>query len=314
MSSDVAFRKELANLRRENERLNERLSQLSRLSHRVCSSLELSVALQDIVDSACDLTGARYGALGVFDESGRIETFVTYGLTADERERLGDLPRGLGLLGLLKDEQRLLRMADLSKHPRSVGFPPHHPPMKSFLGAPLTLGESSLGNLYLTEKMGAEEFTIEDEDALVLFASHAALAINRVKQYEALEEERRRLESLVRLSPAGVLMIEAGTGRIITANREAERILGSSYRNSGVIEGHELFSAQAQDITDHGAEPPIYRAIVRGEMVRAEEIVLATADGRPIPTVVSAAPIYDEQARDCRGGIDNPGHIPAGRS
>ena len=123
MSTDVAFHKELANLRRENERLNQRLRQMSSLSGRISSSLELSVALQDIVDSACDLTGARYGALGVFDESGRIETFVTYGLTADERERLGDLPRGLGLLGLLQHEQRLLRIADLSNHPGPWGFP-----------------------------------------------------------------------------------------------------------------------------------------------------------------------------------------------
>ena len=298
MSSDVAFRNELANLRRENERLNQRLGQLSRLSHRICSSLELSVALQDIVDSACDLTGARYGALGVFDESGRIETFVTYGLTDSERERLGDLPRGLGLLGLLKDEQRPLRIADLSMHPRSVGFPPHHPPMKSFLGAPLTLGETSLGNLYLTEKMGAEEFALEDEDALVLFASHAALAINNAKQYAALEEERRRLESLVRLSPVGVLMIEAGTRRIITANREAERILGSGYRQGEVVEGPASFCAQAHGKDDDGDEPPIYRALVRGETVRAEEITQAATDGRTILTVVSAAPIYDDQ-----GGI-----------
>ena len=294
MLSDVAFRTELANLRRENERVNQRLGQLSRLSRRVSSSLDLSVALQDIVNSACDLTGARYGALGMFDESGRIETFVTYGLTADERRRLGDLPRGLGLLGLLQHEPRLLRIADLSKHPRSVGFPQHHPPMKSFLGVPLMLGETSLGNLYLTEKMDAEEFTPEDEDALMLFASHAALAINNAKQYGALEEERRRLESLVRLSPVGVLIIEAGTRRIITANREAERILGSRYRQGEVIEDHDLFSAPARGTADLGDEPPIYRALVRGEMVRAVEIMQETADGHTILTVVSAAPIYDE--------------------
>ncbi len=294
MLSDVAFRTELANLRRENERVNQRLGQLSRLSRRVNSSLELSVALQDIVNSACDLTGARYGALGMFDESGRIETFVTYGLTADERKRLGDLPQGLGLLGLLQHEPRLLRIGDISKHPRSVGFPRHHPPMKSFLGVPLMLGETSLGNLYLTEKMDAEEFTPEDEDALLLFASHAALAINNAKQYGTLEEERRRLESLVSLSPVGVLIIEAGTRRIITANREAERILGARYRQGEVIEDHDLFSTQARDAADLGEEPPIYRALVRGEMVRAIEIMQETTYGHTILTVVSAAPIYGE--------------------
>ena len=294
MSSDLAFRTELANLRRENERVNQRLGQLSRLSRRVNSSLELSVALQDIVNSACDLTGARYGALGMFDESGRIETFVTYGLTDDERERLGDLPQGLGLLGLLQHEPRLLRVADISRHPRSVGFPQHHPPMKSFLGVPLMLGETSLGNLYLTEKMDAEEFTPEDEDALLLFASHAALAINNAKQYGALEEERRRLESLVSLSPVGVLIIEAGTRRIITANREAERILGARYRQGEVIEDHDLFSAQDPGTAEPGEEPPIYRALVRGEMVRAVEIMQETTDGHTILTVVSAAPIYGE--------------------
>ena len=154
---------ELEALRQDNSRLADRLELLSRLSRRITSTLEPDAVLQDIVDAACDLTSARYGALAVFEATGHIRHFVTHGVTPHERERIGDPPRGLGILGLLQEIQEPLRLVDLAQHPRSVGFPPGHPPMRTFLGVPIRYGDEPLGNLYLTEKEDGREFTAEDE-------------------------------------------------------------------------------------------------------------------------------------------------------
>ncbi len=294
MSTDAGSDWELAGLRRENERLRRRLSRLSDLSRRITSSLDLATVLQDIVDAACNLVGARYGAVAVFYDSGQVRAFVTHGITESQRKQLGDLPEGLGLLGVLHQEQRPLRLADLSKHPQSIGFPPNHPPMKSFLGAPIRLDGEPLGNLYLTEKLGGAEFTEEDEDILVLFASHAALAIHNAQQYEALENERRRLESLVQLSPVAILMIEAGGERVLIANREAERILGLSYRPGDALRNRERSGKYGAGEPVIDEEHPILRALASGEITRAEEVVHRLADGSTVPTLVSAAPIYGE--------------------
>ena len=127
--------RELQNLREENERLRSLLSLLSDLSLQITSTLDLFTVLQSVVDAACSLTGARYGALGAFDDAGHVREFFTHGITQEERAQIGSPPQGLGLLGWLNDLQQPLRLADLSRHSRSVGFPAHHPPMKTFLGA-----------------------------------------------------------------------------------------------------------------------------------------------------------------------------------
>ena len=166
-------------LRRENEALRDRLSGLSEASLRINRSLDLDSVLQGVIDGACSLTRALYGALVAFDDSGGIETLITSGITPEERPRFGDLPKGLGLLQYLNEIEGPLRLADISSHPRSVGFPEGHPPMRTFLGTPvLHLGER-LGNIYLTEKEGGREFSLEDEETLVMFASQAA---NRHRQ------------------------------------------------------------------------------------------------------------------------------------
>lgn len=190
--------RELANLRAENERLRTRLILLSRLGQQIASSLDLTTVFQQVVDSACELTSARYGALGIFDEHGQIEQFITHGLTDEEQDRIGRLPEGLGILGWLRDLQEPLRLGDLTKHPRSAGFPPNHPAMKTFLGAPVRHGAAPLGNLYLTEKAEEQDFTPEDENLLVLFAAQAAMAIRNAQLHRqvqdlAILEERDRI-------------------------------------------------------------------------------------------------------------------------
>src|SRR6478735_6088846 len=129
----------------------------------ISSDLDLHSVLDRIVVSACQMTGARYGALGVLGNSGDLVDFVTSGLTAEQHAAIGDLPRGKGILGLLIEEPRPLRLRSLHAHPASYGFPPGHPPMESFLGVPVRIRGTVFGNLYLTEKSGGGAFSEQDE-------------------------------------------------------------------------------------------------------------------------------------------------------
>ena len=203
-------------LKSEIDSLRTRLLSMSEASLRITGSLDLEKVLQEVVDSARSLTGARYGALTVFGDSGRVQELITSGITAPERRKMGPMPKGVGLIGYLNEVQGPLRLADLSKHPRSAGLPDFLPPMKTFLGSPIRhLGEP-VGNIYLTEKEGGKEFTKEDEEALVMFASLAATAISNASTYEDerrarsnAENELERLETSARNSPAGVVVVDS---------------------------------------------------------------------------------------------------------
>src|SRR6478609_1867056 len=136
----------------------------------VSSELSLDAVLQRIVEAAAEITGAPYAALGVIDRSGHeLERFVTTGIPRSEHAAIGELPRGKGILGVLIDDARPLRLDDLTRDPRSVGFPPNHPAMTTFLGVPILQRGVAYGNLYLTEKEGG--FTDEDEELVLLLAS-----------------------------------------------------------------------------------------------------------------------------------------------
>jgi signal transduction histidine kinase len=163
----------------------------------VTSELSLEALLDRIVEAAADLTGARYSALGVIDASGsHLEQFLTHGIDAETRAAIGSLPRGRGILGVLITDAKPLRLHDLAEDPRSVGFPPAHPPMRSFLGVPILLRGVAYGNLYLTEKQGGEDFTEEDEELVTLLAGQAAVAIENARLYEASTRWSRQLQSL----------------------------------------------------------------------------------------------------------------------
>jgi PAS domain S-box-containing protein len=150
--------------------------------------------LQRIVDSARDLVESRYGALGVADENGLITHFITSGISPAEREAIGPLPRGHGLLGALIQEPIPIRLAHIADDPRSSGFPPNHPPMESLLGVPITYQDQIIGNLYMTDKRGAAEFTEDDRALLILLAGHAAVAITNSRLYFEAHTARERLE------------------------------------------------------------------------------------------------------------------------
>ena len=284
-------------LRRENEALRERLSGLSEASLRISRSLDLDTVLQGVIDSACSLTRARYGALVAFDDSGGIETLITSGITPEERPRFGDLPKGLGILQYLNEIEEPLRLADIASHPRSVGFPEGHPPMKTFLGTPvLHLGERP-GNIYLTEKEGGREFTPEDEETLVMFASQAGMAIVNARRYSDEHRARADLEALVNISPVGVLVFDAKTGDLVSLNQESRRIVrGLRAPGRSQAEILSVLTFRRPDGREIPlAELPTERALNSGETVRAEEIVIHLPDGQAVTTVVNATPIFSEE-------------------
>lgn len=196
--------------------------------------LELPVVLRTIVQTAVDVVDARYGALGVLDEAGTgLSQFEYVGIDPAQAEVIGHLPKGIGILGLLIKEPNAVRLADLSRHPESTGFPARHPPMRSFLGVPVRIGGEVFGNLYLTEKRGQAAFSEEDEHTVAALALAAGLAIGQARLHArirdlTLSNERERighdlLETTVRRLFAVGLSLQ-GAERLMGTPQAAERL------------------------------------------------------------------------------------------
>ncbi len=191
----------------------------------VAEDLGLESVLERVVASACDLLRARYGALGVIGEDGGLSHFITVGIDEDLASRIGPLPTGHGVLGLLITDPTPLRLHDLSRHPNAYGFPRHHPPMKSFLGVPVGVRDKVFGNLYLTEKDGGEDFTPEDEDLAVALAAAAGVAIENARLYE---DARRRTSWLEACMDITGRMLDDGQPEGASLDLIAERAMRES--------------------------------------------------------------------------------------
>ena len=181
--------------------MDETAREVVNVARAVLEDLDLDTVLEHVLEAARTVTGAQYAALGVLDGSRHeLARFLTVGISDDERRRIGDLPRGRGVLGELIRNPVPLRLTDIGDHPYSYGFPAGHPPMRSFLGVPVFVAGQPFGNLYLTERQGAEEFSDEDEEAAVLLAEFAGVAIDHASRFtesdRRLEEQRRRLSAL----------------------------------------------------------------------------------------------------------------------
>lgn len=179
-------------------RQNRQLSALNEAALAIAAELSLDKVLAKIVDLARDLIGAQYAALGVPNSEGYLETFVHSGMPTEIAKQIPHLPQGHGLLGLLIDEPRPIRIPRIANHARSVGFPPGHPEMESFLGVPVLAGSMVLGNLYLTNKLDSPEFSAEDQAMVEMLAAHVAVAIQNARLYEqvgrlAIVDERARI-------------------------------------------------------------------------------------------------------------------------
>jgi signal transduction histidine kinase len=174
------------------------LEALVEATRAIAEVLDVETVLRLTVESVRDLVGAQYAALGIVDASGRIERFMTVGVSPEERARIGAPPRGHGLLGLIIREGRSYRIPDIARHPDSYGFPPNHPPMGSFLGVPVVAEGRSVGNLYLTNKRDATEFSESDQLLVEMFALRAGIALENARLHEqvqrlAVVEERERI-------------------------------------------------------------------------------------------------------------------------
>jgi two-component system, NarL family, sensor histidine kinase DevS len=210
----------------------------------ISSELSLDGVLERIVEAAARVTDAQYAALGVIDRTGNgLERFVTYGMTPEVEAQIGDPPHGRGILGVLIHDARPLRLHDLSEDPRSVGFPPGHPPMHSFLGVPIVLRGVAYGNLYLTEKESGD-FTDEDEELVTLLAAQAAVAVENARLYESATAWSEQLESLNEVGAALVSELELDPLLDLVATR-LRQLIGARLVAIALPAGHALRIAAA---------------------------------------------------------------------
>jgi signal transduction histidine kinase len=246
------------------------------------SELSLDALLQRLVETAAGLTGARYAALGVLDPSGtHLERFITTGLGNEEHTAIGDLPAGRGILGVLIRDAAPLRLHDLTTDPRAVGFPPNHPPMTTFLGAPVALRGVAYGNIYLTEKEGGEDFTDADEETVLILASQAAVAIENARLYEAATRWSSQLESLNDVANALITEFDLPRLRQLVAERLHGLIGATAVTISVPFGDHARVAAAAGDDADQflGMEIPGRSKTMRVlERKRAERVDSALDD------------------------------------
>ena len=188
------------------------------------ADLSLERSLERIVTAACTLADAEFGALGVLGggPGRRLREFVTHGLTTEQRAAIGDLPEGHGILGLIIDRPEPLRLPVLGQHPSSHGFPPHHPPMQTFLGVPIRIRDQVFGNLYLTEKRGGGTFTVEDEEVVVALAAAAGVVIENARLFEDTTLRRRWLEAAAEVSSALLTDTDGVDALTLVASRARE--------------------------------------------------------------------------------------------
>ena len=168
----------------------------------ISSDLDIHSVLTRIVEAAAELTQAQYAALGVIGSDGELSDFITTGLDAHEREMIGELPRGRGILRLLIDQPEAIRLEELQAHPESYGFPPNHPPMRSFLGVPVRIRGTVFGNLYLTQKADEQLFTEQDQELVGALAAAAGFVIDNARAYSLSERRRQWLEASAELTEA----------------------------------------------------------------------------------------------------------------
>jgi signal transduction histidine kinase len=282
------------------------------------SERSLPAILQRIVELATKLTGARYGAIGVLGSRGGISQFIYTGITAEQRAAIGDPPVGKGILGALIQDARPLRLRDLRDDPRSAGFPANHPVMRSFLGAPVMAWGRVFGNIYLTDKRGADEFDAADERALLGLAAQAGVAVQNAHLYEELEARVQRLDALHEISTAilrgddseAVLGLVARQARellhadvasvaVPTADREqlivrtadgaaADELIAGTFPLAGSVSGDAMAGGRVVVLVDAAADERVAQPTVRSGLFGPALFVPLAARGEPFGTLLLA--------------------------
>ena len=284
---------------RENQELRDRLARLSAAILRISASLELNEVLREVVDSARALTRARCGVIATVDEAGQPQDFVSSGLSPQEHRQLAEWPDGRRLFEHLRSLPGALRLSDLNGYVRTLGFSSQPPLPKTFQGTPMRHRKVDVGHFFLGDKEGGGDFTEEDEEILLLFASQAATAIANARTHRDEQRARADLEALVDTSPVGVVVFEARTGRPMSVNREAKRIVESLRQPGGsleeLLEVTTCLRADGREVALEGLS--MGRLLRSAETVRAEEMVLQVPDGRRVRTLVNLTPIPAQDGR-----------------
>lgn len=273
----------------------------------VASETRLDAVLQRLVDLARDVASARYAALGVADDAGQLRQLIYAGITAEEAARIGPLPEGHGLLGVLIHAGKPLLIPDISADPRSVGFPPEHPSMRTLLGVPILLDEQPIGNLYLAERIDSQPFAAEDLAAVEVLAAHAATVIQRARLIAEIERSRREAEAqrdhvqvIIDQLPAGVVIVLPPDRRIEHVNLTARRML------AGKVTDADGASPEDPRQTTHPPRLHFRRAdgtalperewpgaiALTGATVSQLQLTLVPDEGAPVPVFVHASPLF----------------------
>ena len=286
-------------LRRENEALRARSANLNAAILRINASLDVDTVLDEVVESARAVTGARCGVIATVDGAGVPEGFVFSGLTPEEERELVAWPDGGRLFAHLRELPGPLRLTDLAGYVRALGMTPAPGFSRTFQCTPMRHRGTEIGHFFLAEKADREAFTDEDEEVLTLFASQAAAAIANARTHRAERRARADLEALIETSPVGVVVFDAESGRAVSSNRETRRI-AESLRIPGhppeqLLEVMSFRRADGREISL--GEFSFAQQLNTGETLRAEEVVLSVPDGRSVRTLINATPIAAESGR-----------------
>jgi len=275
------------------------LSRLREASLKISEHLEEGPVAQEVVHQARFLTEAKYGALLCFDEEGNTADVLISGLAPEQAGLIGTTPGSRGILGALNNADKPVRIGNIGDHPDSVGVPPYHPPMVSFLGMPIRFRGRHLANLYLADKQTHAEFTQEDEELITTFAAQAAAAMATASEYDQVVSARAELQTLLDSSPMGVFVIDAHTGELKSHNREAQRIAAFS----GLEQLHPDAAVKAMSIRRlDGSEVSMAEGLVApivrtGRTVRAQELFINFPNGRTMHILANAAPLYSDDGQ-----------------
>jgi len=310
----------------------DRKDQLLESALVLASDLSLDIVLQRIIELAVKLTDARYGALGVVGPDGRLLDFITTGITPEERQAIGPLPVGEGILGVLIRDAKPLRLRVIAQDPRHVGFPSNHPPMRSFLGAPVKGRGKVFGNIYLTEKQGAPEFDAEDEAAVLVLATHAGVAIENARLYEETRRRGQWLEAVREISSAilggtegdAVLqivvhrareLVDAATATIVAPvgsgrsepltirvadGAHAAELVGLPIPIEGSVSGDVIRSGRPTVLADASRNSRTYQPMISLGNMGPMVLVPVVLRGQPFGTLTVSNPIagaaFDDEA------------------
>ena len=288
---------ESVRLRREIEALRERISGLNSAILRINTSLDENVILHEVVESTRALTRARYGVITSVDASGNLQNLATSGLTPVQQQKMFESPDGWRLFEHLRDAGAPLRIRNLTAYVRSLGYEATVADATTFQGTPMHHRGAYVGSFFLAEKDDGAEFTHEDEEILLMFASQAAAAISNARTYRAEQRTRADLEALVETSPVGVVVFDARTGNPVSLNREAKRIVGCLVSPGG--SAYELLNVMTCRHADGREfaldELPLSRVLMSAAPTRSEEVVLSVPDGRSVTTLINVTPIHSEE-------------------